>query len=328
MAHSHTHDHNHDHACQHDHGANHNHDHGHSHGHSHAPKSFDKAFAIGVTLNIVFVIIEAFFGFFSNSLALLADAGHNLSDVLGLLLAWGAMALARRSPSKRHTYGLRRSSILAALLNATFLLLAVGGIAWEAITRLKNPAEVDSFSMIWVAGIGIFINGFTAWLFMSGKKEDLNIRGAYLHMVADAAVSLGVVLSAIAIYYTNWFWLDPIISLTIVLVITIGTWSLLKESLQLALDAVPAHINSEAVKAYLETLPGVIAVHDLHIWAMSTTETALTVHLVKPDAKIDDALLSQIKEHLAHHFQISHTTIQFELGDNAHPCDQAPNDHV
>jgi cobalt-zinc-cadmium efflux system protein len=326
MAHSHEHTHNHDHGCQHEH--SHDHGHNHSHGHSHAPKSFEKAFAIGVTLNIAFVIIEAIFGFFSNSLALLADAGHNLSDVLGLLLAWGAMALARRSPSKRHTYGFRRSSILAALLNATFLLLAVGGIAWEAIRRFDKPAEVDSFSMMWVAGIGIFINGFTAWLFMSGNKEDLNIRGAYLHMVADAAVSLGVVISAIAIYYTHWFWLDPIVSLSIVIVITIGTWGLLKESLQLALDAVPAHINSEGVSTYLASLSGVIAVHDLHIWAMSTTETALTVHLVKPDAKIDDALLSEIKEHLEHHFQISHTTIQFELGDNAHPCEQAPNDHV
>jgi len=325
MAHSHAHGH----SCQHDHGHDYKHDHlGHSHGHSHAPQNFEKAFAIGVILNIAFVIIEALFGFLSNSLALLADAGHNLSDVLGLLLAWGAMALTRQTPSKRHTYGLRRSSILAALLNAIFLLLAIGAIAWEAIRRFDKPAEVDSFSIMWVAGIGILINGFTAWLFMSGKKEDLNIRGAYLHMVADAAISLGVVLSAIAIYYTNWHWLDPVISLVIVVVITIGTWGLLKESLQLALDAVPAHINSEAVKEYLASLEGVIAVHDLHIWAMSTTETALTVHLVKPDAKIDDALLSKIKVHLAEHFQISHTTIQFELGDNAHPCDQAPNDHV
>ena len=317
---AHEHEHHHDYKCT------HGHEHGHSH--SHAPKNFEKAFAVGIALNLIFVIIEVAFGFYSNSLALLADAGHNLSDVLGLLLAWGATVLARRIPSKRHTYGLRRSSILAALLNATILLIVVGGIAWEAIRRFATPTTVDSFSMMWVACLGIFINGFTAWLFMSGKKEDLNIRGAYLHMLADAVVSLGVVLSAVAIYYTNWVWLDPVVSLTIVVVIMFGTWGLLKESLQLALDAVPSHIKPDQVFSYLSSLPGVIAVHDLHIWAMSTTETALTAHLVKPDAKIDDALLSDIKEHLEHHFNISHTTIQFELGDISHPCEQAPNDKV
>lgn len=325
MAQSHSHDH-HEHNCGHDH--DHGHHHQHSHQHSHSPANFEKAFAIGVVLNLTFVGVEATFGFLSHSLALLADAGHNLSDVLGLLLAWGASVLARRIPSQRHTYGLRRSSILAALFNALVLLLAVGGIAWEAILRLGNPTTVASSTIMWVAGIGIFINGITAWLFMSGQKNDLNVRGAYLHMMADAVVSFGVVLSAIAIYFTGWYWLDPAISLAIVIVITIGTWSLLSESLRLALDAVPSSIQPGKVRDYLESLPGVKAVHDLHIWGMSTTEVALTVHLVKPDAKIDDALLSEIKHRLKHDFGISHTTIQFELGDETHPCEQAPNEAV
>lgn len=325
MAHSHEHHAHEAHDCGHDH--DHHHDHSHHH-HAHVPVNFEKAFAIGVVLNLGFVAIEATFGFLSNSLVLLADAGHNLSDVLGLLLAWGASILARRIPTQRHTYGLRRSSILAALFNALILLLAVGGIAWEAILRLGNPAAVSSPTIMWVAGIGIIINGFTAWLFMSGKKNDLNVRGAYLHMLADAIVSLGVLLSAIVIYFTSWFWLDPAVSLVIVVVITIGTWSLLSESLRLALDAVPASIQPDKVRTYLEGLPGVKAVHDLHIWGMSTTEVALTVHLVKPDAKIDDALLAEIKEKLKHDFGISHTTIQFELGDETHPCEQAPSEAV
>lgn len=323
MAHSHSHEHD----CGHDHD-HHDHGHSHSHAHTHAPANFEKAFAIGVVLNLAFVIIEATFGFLSNSLALLADAGHNLSDVLGLLLAWGASVLARRVPSQRHTYGLRRSSILAALFNALILLLAMGGIAWEAILRINNPTTVASLTIIWVAVIGIIINSFTAWLFIKGKKNDLNVRGAYLHMLADAFVSLGVVISATVIYFTNWNWLDPVVSLVIVMVIAHSTWSLLSESLHLALDAVPSSIQPVKVRLYLEGLPGVVAVHDLHIWGMSTTEVALTVHLVKPDAKIDDALLSEIKEKLKHDFGISHTTIQFELGDETHPCEQAPSEAV
>lgn len=332
MAHSHDH---HEHGDKHDHKhhdhgheCGHDHHHDHSHHHGHGPANFEKAFAIGVVLNLGFVAVEATYGFLSHSLALLADAGHNLSDVLGLLLAWGASVLARRAPSQRHTYGFRRSSILAALFNALILLLAVGGIAWEAILRLNNPTSVASGTIMWVASIGIVVNGITAWLFMSGQKNDLNVRGAYLHMLADAIVSLGVVLSAFAIYFTGWFWLDPAVSLIIVVVITLGTWSLLKESLQLALDAVPASIQPDKVRAYLEGLPGVKAVHDLHIWGMSTTEIALTVHLVKPDAKIDDALLAEIKEKLKYDFGISHMTIQFELGDETHPCEQAPNEAV
>jgi cobalt-zinc-cadmium efflux system protein len=301
----------------------HHHSH-HNHEHNHAPANFDRAFAVGVVLNFGFVVVEAIFGTLANSLALVADAGHNLSDVLGLLLAWGASVLARRLPTQRRTYGLRRSSILASLLNALVLLIAVGGIAWEAILRFSHPESVASEIVITVAAVGIVINGFTAWLFMSGQKHDINIRGAYLHMAADAAVSLGVVLAAIVMRYTGWLWLDPVVSLVIVLVIIVGTWGLLRESLNLALDAVPERVHPAEVEAFLAGLPGVEAVHDLHIWGMSTTEIALTVHLVKPDATIDDALLSHINEQLHHRFGIDHTTVQFELGDAAHPCRQAP----
>ncbi len=306
----------------------HNHPHHHSHEHHHAPANFDRAFAVGVVLNVGFVVVEAVFGTLANSLALVADAGHNLSDVLGLLLAWGASVLARRLPTQRRTYGLRRSSILATLLNALVLLIAVGGIAWEAILRFSHPEAVASEIVITVAGAGILVNGFTAWLFMSGQKHDINIRGAYLHMAADAAVSLGVVLAAIVMRYTGWLWLDPVVSLAIVLVIIVGTWGLLRESLNLALDAVPERVHPAEVEAFLAGLPGVEAVHDLHIWGMSTTEIALTVHLVKPDATIDDALLSHINEELHHRFGIDHTTVQFELGDESHPCRQAPMESV
>jgi cobalt-zinc-cadmium efflux system protein len=304
----------------------HSHDHcdGHGCNHSHAPKNFDRAFAIGVALNVAFVVVEVVFGFLSNSLALLADAGHNLSDVLGLLLAWGASVLVRKLPTQRHTYGLRRTSVLAALFNALVLLVAVGAIAWGAILRFGHPESVEIGTVIWVASVGILINGFTSWLFMSGKEQDVNIRGAYLHMAADAAISLGVVVVAIAIHFTGWLWLDPVVSLAIAIAIGAGTWSLLRESLNLALDAVPASIQPAKIEAYLASLPGVKAVHDLHIWAMSTTEIALTVHLVKPDAIIDDSLLVQINNELREQFEIQHTTVQFELGDASHPCRQAP----
>ena len=253
------------------------HNHSHDHDHGHIPKNFDRAFAIGIALNVGFVVVEVIFGLFANSLALLADAGHNLSDVLSLLFAWGASVLVRKLPTQRHTYGLRRTSILAALINALVLLVAVGAIAWEAILRFGHPESVASDTVIWVASVGIVINGFTAWLFMSGQKQDMNIRGAYLHMMADAAVSLGVVLAAIAIKFTDWLWLDPFMSLVVAVIIGIGTWGLLRESLSLALDAVPANIHPAKVEAYLASLPGIEAVHDLHIWAMSTTEIALTV---------------------------------------------------
>ena len=299
------------------------HNHSHDHDHSHVPKNFDRAFAIGIALNLGFVVVEVVFGLFANSLALLADAGHNLSDVLSLLFAWGASVLVRKLPTQRHTYGLRRTSILAALINALVLLVAVGAIALEAILRFGHPESV-----IWVASVGIVINGFTAWLFMSGQKQDMNIRGAYLHMMADAAVSFGVVLAAIAIKFTDWLWLDPFMSLVVAVIIGIGTWGLLRESLSLALDAVPANIHPAKVEAYLASLPGIEAVHDLHIWAMSTTEIALTVHLIKPDAVIDDLLLVQINNELRELFGIQHTTVQFERGDTSHPCKQAPAEVV
>ena len=304
------------------------HNHSHDHNHSHTRKNFDRAFAIGITLNVGFVVIEVVFGLLSNSLALLADAGHNLSDVLSLLFAWGASVLVRKLPTQRHTYGLRRTSILAALINALVLLVAVGAIAWEAMLRFGHPESVASDTVIWVASVGMVINGFTAWLFMSGQKQDINIRAAYLHMMADAAVSLGVVLAAIAIKFTDWLWLDPLVSLVVAVIIGIGTWGLLRESLNLALDAVPANIHPAKVEAYLAGLPGIEAVHDLHIWAMSTTEIALTVHLVKPDAIIDDLLLAQINNELRERFGIQHTTVQFECGDTSHPCKQAPAEVV
>jgi cobalt-zinc-cadmium efflux system protein len=290
------------------------------HGHSHGPADYGRAFALGIGLNLLFVCIEAGYGLLSNSLSLLADAGHNLSDVLGLVLGWIATVLAKRVPTARRTYGLRRSSILASLGNALLLLAAVLGIGYEAIVRLRNPEAIASGTVMIVASIGILINGLTAWLFASGSKQDLNVRGAFLHMAADAAVSAGVVLAALAMRYTGWLWLDPVTSLAIAAVITLGTWSLLRDSVDLSLDAVPRHIDPAEVEAYLASLPGVLAAHDLHIWAMSTTEVALTVHLVKPDAVVDDALLSRIGSELAERFGIGHATVQLELGDAEHPC--------
>ena len=311
MAHSHTHDH------------SHGHDHSHSHGlgHSHAPADFNKAFKVGIGLNIAFVLIEAIFGVLSGSLALLADAGHNLSDVLGLALAWGGAVLAQRSPTKNYTYGLRRTTILAALLNAMLLLVAIGGIAWEAINRIGVDTQVESWTVIWVAGVGVVINTFTAYLFMAGRKSDINIKGAYLHMAADALVSVGVVVGGIIIMNTGWMFIDPLISIAIVVVIAIGTWGLLRDSVKLSLDAVPDNIDPEAVRNYLQGLPGVEEVHDLHIWAMSTTQTALTAHIVKPDPASDDALLQRICTELHDTYSIEHPTIQFERDGCAEGCD-------
>ena len=298
------------------------HDHALHHSHATAPKSFSRAFALGVGLNLVFVLVEAGYGWLSNSLALLADAGHNLSDVLGLALAWVATVLVRRSPTPRRTYGLSRSSILAALANALLLLFAAGAIAFEAMLRLRAPPPVAGNTVMLVAGIGIAINGLSAWLFAAGAKADLNVRGAFLHMLADAAVSAGVVLAGLGMRYTGWLWLDPATSLLIAVVIVAGSWRLLRDSVDLSLDAVPAHIDPLAVEAYLAGLPGVQAVHDLHIWGMSTSEAALTVHLVKPDARVDDALLAQIRDELHSRFGIGHSTVQLELGDAGHPCSQ------
>jgi cobalt-zinc-cadmium efflux system protein len=305
-------------------GHNHSRDHGghsHSGGHHHRdPNNHGRAFAIAIALNTVFVVVEFAYGLIANSTALMADAGHNLSDVLGLLLAWGAAILARKAPSERYTYGLRSSSILAALVNAMFLLMACGAIAWEAVQRFSQPPAVAALTVTLVAAVGIFINGLSAWLFMQGSKVDLNIRGAYLHMAADAAVSLGVVLAGIAMIFTGWYWLDPVISLVIVIVVVIGTWGLLRESAQLALSAVPANIEVPAIEAYLRQCPGVADFHDLHIWGMSTTESALTVHLVIPDGYPGDAFMDDIMRTLKERFSIQHSTLQVEQGTTDHAC--------
>jgi cobalt-zinc-cadmium efflux system protein len=277
---------------------------------------------VGIVLNSGFVLTEAIFGVLTNSLALLADAGHNLGDVLGLLLAWGASWLVQLRPTQRYTYGLRRSSILVALLNASILLFAMGAIAIEAIQRFRNPISVSGETVIGVALIGMVINGVTAWMFMSGRERDLNIKGAFLHMAADALVSLGVVLAGIAILTTGWLWFDSVVSLLIVAVIVVGTWHLLRDSVNLALDAVPQGINLLAIRTFLTEMPGVVEVHDLHIWAMSTTEAALTAHLVMPAGQPDDAFLSRISLELHDRFHIEHTTIQVETGNFLLDCTQ------
>ena len=301
----------------------------HNHPHPNGPQAarFDRAFAIGVILNAGFVLVEWTFGVLANSLALIADASHNLGDVLGLLLAWGAAALARRRPSPHFTYGLRSSTILAALANAALLLVITGGIAWEAILRFRNPASIDAPVVIWVAALGILINTATALLFLSGRKHDLNIRGAYLHMAADAAVSLGVVIAGLLTLATGWSWLDPVVSLAIVAVILLGTWGLLRDATRLALHAVPEGVDPADVRRFLERQPGVEEVHDLHIWGMSTTETALTAHLVMPGGHPGDAFIAELADRMGHEFGIAHATLQVETGSGAQPCALAP-DHV
>jgi len=284
---------------------------------AHGSATYDRAIALGVALNVIFAVTEAVFGVIAGSTALLADAAHNFSDVLGLLLAWGASYLARRPRSPRRTYGWRSSSILAALINAIVLLVVTGGIAWEAVQRFGTPAQVGGGIVAWVALVGVGINTATALLFMRGRKDDLNIRGAFLHMAADAAVSAGVVVAGVAILVTGWLWIDPAVTLLIAAVILAGTWGLLRESVNLALHAVPEGIDPEAVDAYLMGLPGVTAVHDVHIWAMSTTETALTAHLVKQDARDDDAIIADASRALHDRFGIEHTTLQWERGPDA-----------
>jgi len=325
MAHDHS-SHDHDHGHDHDH-----HDHGHSHahgghGHSHAPADFGRAFAIGAGLNIAFVAAEAAAGLWTGSLALLADAGHNLSDVLSLLLAWAAAEMAKKAPTLRRTYGYRKGTILASLANAGLLLLAVGAIVWEAVRRFGSPDPIEPGPVMVVAAIGVVINTATALMFMKGH-DDLNVRGAFLHMAADAAVSLGVVLAAVAILFTGWFWIDPAISMVIAVVIVIGTWGLLRDSLDLALDAAPRAIDTAKVRDWLAERPGVTEVHDLHIWAMSTTETALTAHLIRPDNAECDVFLRETAAGLAKTFRIGHPTLQVETGEGGHDCHLAPS-HV
>ncbi len=287
----------------------------------------DRAFAIGIALNLAFVAIESVFGVLSHSMALLADAGHNLSDVLALALAWGASVLGRREPSQRFTYGLGSSSILAALVNAMLLMLVVGGIAVEAMQRLMNPVPVATATVIWVALCGIAVNGVTALFFLRGRERDLNVKGAFLHMAADAAVSLGVVLAGVGMLYSGWTWLDPAMSLVIAAVIVGSTWGLLRDSVNLSLHAVPPRIDTGLIRGYFSGLGGVAEFHDLHIWGMSTTETALTVHLVMPDGHPSDRFIEQVANELRERFGVGHATIQVETGDELHPCPLAP-DHV
>jgi cobalt-zinc-cadmium efflux system protein len=303
--------------------AGHHHSHGHSpHSHhdrhgpnGHMPVNFSRAFALGIALNMIYIIVEVTFGLLAGSMALLADAGHNLSDVLGLAVAWAGAELAKRPPSKQFTYGLGGSSILAALLNGLFLLVACGAIAWEAIGRFSSAGEVASITVIIVASIGIVINFGTAMLFIGGQKDDINIRGAFLHMMADAGVSAGVVIGGIVIYFTGLNWIDPLLSLLIVGLIFWSTWGLLSEAVRMSLAGVPRDIDVEDVLEYLASLPGVEAVHDLHIWPMSTSETAMTAHLVLPHGHPGQDFLVEAQKQLKVRFSIHHITIQIELED-------------
>lgn len=319
--------HDHHHNCNHDHSStkdSHSHSHGHHH---HGPKNYNTAFIIGISLNSIFVIIEGLYGYFSNSLALMADAGHNLSDVAGLLIAWGAIWLATKKPTSNYTFGLRKSSILSALFNAIFLMIAVGIIIWEALHRLWTPSLIVEYkTVIIVASIGIVINSLTALLFFKDKDDDINIKGAYLHMAADALISLGVVISGVIISYTSWNWLDPVVSIIISLVIIYGTWGLLKDSMRLSMDAVPENIDPHAVKKYFENIEDVVEVHDLHIWAMSTTETALSVHLTVKKHSLENQKLVKISSHLKDKFKIHHPTIQVELYEENFQCHLQPED--
>jgi cobalt-zinc-cadmium efflux system protein len=297
----------------------------HSHHHHHGPSNYSRTFAMGISLNLAYVVVEAGFGFWDNSLALLSDAGHNLSDVIGLLLAWGGFALSRIPPSPERTYGWRGSTILAALFNALLLLAAVGGIVWESLRRLAEPGELPGTSMIVVAAIGVGINTFTALLFLRDRHHDLNIRGAFLHMAADAGVSLGVVVAGLVIQATHWQWVDPVVGLAIAAIIFMSTWGLLKESVNLATHAVPEGIDPTQVQDYLSSTPGVTQVYDLHIWAMSTTETALTAHIVKPIVdNNEDALLCQFQKELHDRFGVEHMTIQIVRTATAIGCSLHP----
>ncbi len=291
------------------------------HEHIHEQINYNKAFLLGIALNIAYVIIEIVYGLQINSMALVADAGHNFSDVLGLILAWGGAYLAKTAITKNRTYGFRKSTILAALFNAIFLLIALGAITIEALRKIAVPQPTGGTTMMIVAGIGVVINTFTALLFMKGKEKDLNIKGAFLHMAADAGVSLGVVVAGFMINLTDFYLIDPIISLVIVIIITYGTWGLLKDSFYLSIDAVPKNINIEEVEKYLSLLYGVKEVHDLHIWAMSTTEISLTVHLVMPDEQKDDDFIGKVCKQLHDNFGIEHSTIQIEKKAQSANCE-------
>ena len=320
--HDHDHDHHHDHDDHHghDHGK-HGHGHSHAHGrHDHAPASFGRAFAVGISLNAAYVVAQVFFGVVAHSVALLADAVHNLGDVLGLAIAWAAMRLAQRGPTHTRTYGWGRGTILASLSNAVVLLLGCGAITIEAIRRFGYPHPVAGDVVMWVAAIGIVLNGATALMFLRGRKDDLNIKGAFVHMASDAAVSAGVVIAGLLIHLTGWLWLDPITSLLIVVVIVFGTWGLLRDSVNLAMDAVPGGIALLEVEKTLLALPGVIEVHDLHVWPLSTTETALTAHLIQAGTDAPDMLIQQASDQVNKRFGIGHSTFQVENEESAGAC--------
>jgi cobalt-zinc-cadmium efflux system protein len=315
--------HDHGHGGQHDH--DHDHDHGHEHGHGHhhhheVTADAGKAFMFAIALNTVFVAVEFGYGFIAHSTALMADAGHNLSDVLGLVFAWGAALLSRTRPGGRFTYGLRGSSILAALLNGLLLMLACGGIAWEAVRRFGHPDEVMGTTVAVVAGVGILVNGASAWLFAREARDDINVRGAYLHMAADAAISFGVLVAGVLISFSGWTWIDPAVSLAIVAIIVVTTWDLLREAVNMAMAAAPSSVDVDKVRDWLGEQPGVAGVHDLHIWAMSTTETALTAHLVMPQGYPGDEALDAMTAGLREHYKIAHCTLQVELGTTDHAC--------
>jgi cobalt-zinc-cadmium efflux system protein len=309
-----SHDHDHDHAG-HDHGGG---------GHNHAPPDqMSVAFGVGMVLNVIFVVIGVIAGIAAHSTALLADAAHNMGDVLGLGAAWGATVLAKRAVTQRRTYGLRRTTILAALANGGLVLFAIGGVVWEAVQRLDAPPAVDGAIVAIVAAIGVVLNALAALMFAKGRKGDINIRGAFLHLVADAAVSAGVVVSGIIVWRTGWAWIDPAASLVVSVIILRGTWRLVREAMDLLLDAVPPHIDPAAVEQYLCALPHVTAVHDLHIWSMSTTEVAMTAHLVAPWEKCSPRMLADVAEEMEHTFKIGHCTIQLEPPAHGDDCEQA-----
>lgn len=302
---------------EHDHHHGHTHHHGHHH---HAPTDFNRAFAIGISLNVLFVLIESFYGWQINSLALLADAGHNLSDVAGLVLAWAGAWAARIQPDARHSYGFKRASIVAAFINALVLLVAMGSLAWEAVMRLQSPEPIAGVTVMVVAGIGIVINTATALLFMRGSEHDLNLRGAFLHMAGDALVSAGVVIAGGLALWQGWVWLDPVVSLIIAAVIVLSTWGLFRQSVHLLFDGVPQHIDMPQIQAWLAHQPGVDHVHDLHVWAMSTSQVALTAHLVMPQGAPGDAFLQSITDQLKTQFKIDHTTVQIVQSPFAAGC--------
>jgi cobalt-zinc-cadmium efflux system protein len=291
-----------------------------SHDHNHSIGNYNRAFAIGVVLNIVFVAIEITAGFFADSLALIADAGHNMSDVVSLLLAWGASILATKAATEKRTYGFRKATVMASLASSILLLVALGSIAWEAIGRFVHPEPVKGFTVIVVATIGVAVNGATALLFVKGQAHDLNVRGAFLHMAADAGVSLGVVVAGFLMLLKGWLWVDPMVTLVIVAVIFVGTWNLLRDSVNYAMDAVPKNMDIVSIKQYLMHLDNVSCIHDLHVWPMSTSEVALTVHMVIDDTQVDNKFLSEIQEHLHDHFDIEHATIQIETSTMANQC--------